>query len=193
MSFETVDNWFLSWEVNFVWTCTEFWFVSIEFTLCATRIVIISDSGVTLLVYFGLHKTLKVPKWILSGCHWCDLFPGDNCSNFRCHKIATYLLHIFIQWVTHVYLMHCWIFCDILVLTSWGFRTFRTEWRLSSCAACVSPLSVSRISGGSRIFPGGGANPKGGRRYTILLNFPENCMKSRKYWSLRGGRRGRPP
>ena len=45
-------------------------------------------------------------------------------------------------------------------------------------------------SGGSRIFLGGGANPHlGGHRDTILLKFPENCMKSRKIWSL-GGRSG---
>ena len=45
-------------------------------------------------------------------------------------------------------------------------------------------------------FSQGGANPQGGCRDTILLNFPENCMKSRTIWSLGwgggGGRRGHP-
>ena len=44
------------------------------------------------------------------------------------------------------------------------------------------PLCFDTLySGGSRIFPGGG------RRDTILLNFPENSMKSRKIRSLGGG------
>ena len=48
--------------------------------------------------------------WILSWCHKCHLYLGDNCSNLCCHKIATVLLCIFILRVTHVYLMHCLIF-----------------------------------------------------------------------------------
>ena len=45
-------------------------------------------------------------------------------------------------------------------------------------------------------FPvGGGADPLGGTcQHTILSNFPKNCMKSRKFWAVRGGaRRVRPP
>ena len=46
--------------------------------------------------------------------------------------------------------------------------------------------NYATYSGGSRIFPGGAPTPGGGRD-TILLNFPKNCMKSRKIWSLGGG------
>ena len=62
------------------------------------------------------------------------------------------------------------------------------------CSLWTKLTKVQGVSGGSRIFPGG-ANPQGGgRRDTILLNFPENCMKSRRIWPLGGdARRGRPP
>ena len=45
----------------------------------------------------------------------------------------------------------------------------------------------NNVSGGSRIFTGGRQLSEGGgetRWDTILLNFPKNCMKSRKNWSL---------
>ena len=48
-------------------------------------------------------------------------------------------------------------------------------------------------SGADPGFPvGGGANPRGGRQHTILPNFPKNCMKLRKVWSV-GGAPGVPP
>ena len=42
-------------------------------------------------------------------------------------------------------------------------------------------------SGGSRIFPGGGANPQGGRQDTILLNFPRKLHEIKKNLVARGG------
>ena len=42
-------------------------------------------------------------------------------------------------------------------------------------------------SGGSRIFPEGAPTLMWRRRDTNLLNFPPNCMKLRKFWSLGGG------
>ena len=43
-------------------------------------------------------------------------------------------------------------------------------------------------SGGSRIFTGGRQPSERGAPDKILLNAPENCMKSRKIWPLGGGR-----
>ena len=52
-----------------------------------------------------------------------------------------------------------------------------------------SPEIIS-YTGADPGFPvGGGADPLGGRQHTILLNFPKNCMKSRKFWAVGG----RPP
>ena len=52
------------------------------------------------------------------------------------------------------------------------------------------------IAGVDPRFPvGGGANPPGGvRQHTNLADFPKNCMKLRKFWSVGGGmRRECPP
>ena len=52
------------------------------------------------------------------------------------------------------------------------------------------------IAGVDPRFPvGGGANPPGGvRQHTNLPDFPKNCMKLRKFWSVGGGmRREYPP
>ena len=38
--------------------------------------------------------------------------------------------------------------------------------------------------GGSRIPCRRGCRPSGGRQHTILSNFPENCMKLRKFWAM---------
>ena len=51
-------------------------------------------------------------------------------------------------------------------------------------------------SGGARIFAGGGGRHPRGSRDTFLLNllnFPENCMNSRKIWSLGGCALVTPP
>ena len=41
---------------------------------------------------------------------------------------------------------------------------------------------LCRLSEADPGFPvGGGADPGGGHQHTILSNFPQNCMKSRKY------------
>ena len=41
---------------------------------------------------------------------------------------------------------------------------------------------------GSRILPGGGADPPGGgANIQICQVFPKNCMKLRKFWSVGGG------
>ena len=52
------------------------------------------------------------------------------------------------------------------------------------------------MSGADQGFPvGGGANPLGGRQHMILSNFPKNCMKLRKFWTVGGGGHApvRPP
>ena len=41
---------------------------------------------------------------------------------------------------------------------------------------------------------GGSPNPPGeGRQHTNLPDFPKNCMKLRKFWSVRGGGASDPP
>ena len=51
--------------------------------------------------------------------------------------------------------------------------------------------NVSIYTGEDPGFPvGGGADPpSGGRQHTILSNFPKNCMKSRKFWTIGEGAR----
>ena len=54
-------------------------------------------------------------------------------------------------------------------------------------------MSIQDNTGADPGFPvGGGADPLGGRQHTILLNFPKNCMKSRKFWAV-GGAPINPP
>ena len=50
-------------------------------------------------------------------------------------------------------------------------------------------------SGADPGFPkAGGANPPGdGRQHTNLPDFPKNCMKLRKFWSVWGGAPLDPP
>ena len=43
------------------------------------------------------------------------------------------------------------------------------------------------IRGGSRISIGGAPTLQRGRQDIILPKFPKNCMKLRKFWSVRGG------
>ena len=45
---------------------------------------------------------------------------------------------------------------------------------------------MAPVSGGSRIFQGG-ANSPGGSHFTILPNFPKNCMKSKEFMRSGGG------
>ena len=48
--------------------------------------------------------------------------------------------------------------------------------------------------GGYRIPRRRGANSQGGRQHTNQLDFPKNCMKLRKFWSVGGARvKGAPP
>ena len=49
---------------------------------------------------------------------------------------------------------------------------------------------VAHVGADTRFPVGGGANPWG-RQHTSLPDFPKNCMKLRKFWSV--GVRGRSP
>ena len=66
--------------------------------------------------------------------------------------------------------------------------------RVSVHLLCIQVAGSEYLTGADAGFPvGGGADPLGGRQHTILLNFPKNCMKSRKFWAVGGGAPGAPP
>ena len=46
--------------------------------------------------------------------------------------------------------------------------------------------SIHTVGADTGFSVGGGANPPGGRQHTNLSDFPENCMKLRKFWSVGG-------
>ena len=81
-----------------------------------------------------------------------------------------------------------------LYLGCTGSRSMRGFTPRSS-KACQLQSNSRPCPGADLGFPiGGGADPPGGgRQHTILSNFPENCMKSRKFWALGGLVPGAPP
>ena len=106
-------------------------------------------------------------------------------SKHLVHKLPNKIEKMSMYWFISLY-VQLRLGCGILILP----KLFSNSLPLS--AICRFLFAV-HYRGGSRIPCRRGRRAAGGRQHTILSNFLENCMKSRKFWAAGGHTPGAPP